>query len=294
MKHRLWIVGGAVAALLLLLGGVAWAAESGQAPVRLQDRVVRGTVTSVDEEEIELETADGQETTLLVGEATRLWVPGQPPTTTIELSVGDPVVALGQPATSETGSRAFSARLIVVASEEDLPKLLIRGRAVAVTRQTIVVQTGNRERAITVLPRTRLWSPSGRVESLRDVHPGDLIIALGQPTELGQWVAGVVLIVGRQPPGPRGLQGEVTDLDAQTGTLTLQTERRGEVTVLTDDDTSYRIPGVEDPGFDDIEVGDRVVVVGRPDEENPDTLLARGVGVLPSPEERRQSSISDR
>lgn len=293
MKHKLWIVGAAVAALLLLIGGVVWAAESGQVPVRLQDRIVRGTVIAVHEEEIAIESADGQETILLVGEATQLWVPGQPPTTTIELSVGDPVIALGQPATPETESREFSARLIVVASEEDLPKLLIRGRAIAVTRQTIVVQTGNRERAVTVLPRTRLWSASGQLGSLRDVHPGDLIIALGQPTELGQWVAGIVLIVDRQLPDPRGLQGEVTAIDAQAATLTLQTERRGEVTVLTNDDTSYRIPGVEDPGFADIEVGDRVVVLGRLDEENPDTILARVIGVLPSPDERRQSSTSD-
>ena len=293
MKPKLWIVGAAAVALLLLLGGVVWAAESGQVPVRLQDRIVRGTVTAVHEEEIAIESADGEETTLLIGEATQLWVPGQPPTTTIELSVGDPVVALGQPATAETGSGAFSARLIVVASEEDLPKLLIRGRAVAVTRQTIVVQTGSRERAVTVLPRTRLWSAGGQVGSLRDVHPGDLIIALGQPTELGQWVAGVVLIVGHQLPGPRGLQGEVTAIDALAGTLTLQTERRGEVTVLTSDDTSYRMPGVEEPGFADIAVGDQVVVLGRPDEENPDTILARVRGVLPSPDERRQASTSD-
>jgi hypothetical protein len=85
----------------------------------------------------------------------------------------------------------------------------------------------------------------------------------------------------------------VTAIDAEAGTLTLRTERRGEVTVLTDDDTAYRIPGVEDPGFADIEVGNRVVVLGRPDEENPDTILARGIGVLPPPDERRQSPSSD-
>ena len=47
----------------------------------------------------------------------------------------------------------ISARLVLVADEEELPRALIRGRALSVTRQAIVVQCGNRERAGTVLPR---------------------------------------------------------------------------------------------------------------------------------------------
>ena len=86
------------------------------------------------------------------------------------------------------------ARLILIAEEEELPRVLIRGRALPVTRQTFVVKSGNRERALTVMPRTLLWSAGGRLDSLREVHPGDPPLALGQPTELGQWVAGLVII----------------------------------------------------------------------------------------------------
>jgi hypothetical protein len=82
-----------------------------------------------------------------------------------------------------------------------------------------VVQSGNRERAITVLPRTRLWSTGGRLDSLRDVHPGDPLIALGQPTELGQWIAGLVMIAGPENTARQGLRGTVVGLDAEKQTL---------------------------------------------------------------------------
>ena len=59
------------------------------------------------------------------------------------------------------------------------------------------------KRAITVLPRTRLWSTSERLDSLRDIHPGDRLIALGQPTELGEWVAGLVMVTGPEVPARR-------------------------------------------------------------------------------------------
>jgi len=47
----------------------------------------------------------------------------------------------------------ISARLVLVADEQELPRVMIRGRTLSVTRQTILVQSGNRERAVTVLPR---------------------------------------------------------------------------------------------------------------------------------------------
>jgi hypothetical protein len=50
---------------------------------------------------------------------------------------------------------------------------------------------------------------------------------------------------------------------------------QGEVAVLTDGHTIFRIPGVEDPGLGDVEVGDRVgALVARTEEGG---LLAKVV-----------------
>jgi RNase P/RNase MRP subunit p29 len=181
------------------------AAETGadDAPRRLAAGVVRGTVTEVADGRIVVETGEGQAATLLVDDSTRQWVPGQPPTSTLTLAVGDPVLALGRPVRSETGTKTLQTRLVVVADDEELPKIVVRGRVVAVTRQTIVVDTGGRERAITVRAGTALLAAGGRLGSLQEVRPGNVVAALGQPTPLGQWLAGLVL-VGQGAAGGQG------------------------------------------------------------------------------------------
>lgn len=260
-----------------------------QPPPRLQSSLIRGTVTAVAEEEVSIETAGGETATLLITDKARLWVPGEPPTTTLELEAGDPVLALGEPVPGETGDKTVSVRLVVVANDEDLPKVAVQGRAVAVTRMTIVLQTGRGERAITVLPRTRLWSAGGQIRSLRDVHEGEQIIAFGQPTELGQWIAGLVLLPGAEPVARYGLRGEVLNTDAEARTLLVQTERRGQITVVTSEQTRYRIPGIEVPGFADIQVGDRIVAAGRFDEQDPAAFLARGISVVAPREGKKEA-----
>jgi RNase P/RNase MRP subunit p29 len=294
MMRRTWLVGVVIAALFLAVGalcatwvqGVVWADEAdptslppGQAAEarRWPVSAVRGIVTGVNGDEISVETADDELATLLIAAITRLWVPGEPPTTTVELEVGDPVLAFGEPVA--TDGHALSARLIVVASDAELPKVLIRGRVVAVTEQTIVVQTGRGERAVTVLPRTRLWSAKGRLASLRDLRPGEAIVAAGQPTSFGQWMAALVFVPGAQPEARRALRGLVTATDS-AGTLTVQTERGETIAVITSDETVYRIPGIEEPGFGDIKVGDRITAVGRFEEGSQTRFLAKDIGVI--------------
>lgn len=281
MKHKRFVVIAVASALLLLLAGLAWAAEKEPAAVASAWYVV-GDVADRDGDEVTVETEEGERTVLLVDE-TRQWLPGEPPTTTISLAPGAPVLVLGQPTESEEGQTALVARLILVAEREELPRYVVRGRVIAVTSQTIVVQTGRSERAATVLPATRLWSPQGELDSLREVNPGDLIVAVGQPTELGQWHAGLVLAIGRSQAARRGLRGQVTAVDLDAGTLTVETAR-GPVTVVTGEDTAYRLPGVEDPGLDDIQVGDRIVTVGRFESRDPAVFAARGIGTLPARE----------
>jgi hypothetical protein len=70
---------------------------------------------------------------------------------------------------------------------------------------------------------------------------------------------------GEPDPGIGGvrrrpvLRGEVTAIDGTT--LSVKTPR-GEVTVLTDEHTRFRLPGVEDPGVDDLEIGEIIGAAG--------------------------------
>lgn len=210
MKQKLGFV--AVAAIIAVLvvsicswlGQVqktVWAAEEnqptpGRPVLRLRDHVVRGAVTAVNDDKVTVETSNGEIATLFITDTTHLWIPGEPPTTTVKLAIDDPVLALGRKVEAD-GEKALLARVVVIASDEDLPKILIRGRAVAITEKTIVVQAGRSERAMAVLPRTQIWTAQGRPNSLQDIYPGDQIVALGQPTELGQWLALLVVVRGQ-------------------------------------------------------------------------------------------------
>ncbi len=287
-----------IAMLVLLAGGVVWAADS-QAPAqlpatqartviedqasaagipgRLSDNIARGTVTAVEEDQALITTDDGVTVTLLITGTTVRWLPGQPPTHTIELAVGDPVLAFGRPATRDDGGKALTALIIVVAEDEDLPKYLIRGKVVVATQQTIVVDTGQRERAITILPRTR-FLPSGNPDL------GDTVIALGQPNELGQWVGGAVIVPGAAKEAARRLVGKVTAIDLDAATLTVQVGRRGEVTIVTDNDTKYRIRDIQEPALADIKVGDRIWAAGRFEQDSQARFLARLIGVVAAKE----------
>ena len=297
--NRTLIVGLAIALLALMAGGVVWAAESGmpsqlpspQAPAAIEDQgaeavklgrlsgfLVRGTVTAVEQDEALIKTDGGMSITLIITGTTVQWAPGQPPTRTIELAPGDPVLAFGRPATRDDEQRAFMAQIIVIAEDKDLAKYLVRGQVVVATQQTIVVDTGRRERAITILPRTRFFSPA-RPDAPRDVRAGDTVLALGQPTELGQWIAGAVVVPGAGQLAGRTLVGQVTAVDLDAGTLTVLVGQRGLVTVVAGDDTRYRIPDAKEPALTDIKLGDRILAAGRFEEGSQTRFLARLIAV---------------
>ena len=254
-------------------------------PRPLLSYLLRGTVASVSGDEVRVETAQERSATLLIDDATRFWVPGEPPTSTLALEVGDPVLVLGVPRQAEGEERTLAARVVILASDKDLPRVTVEGTAIAITRQIIVVDGRRGERAITVRPHTRIWSAAGRVSSLRDIRPGTHILALGQPDDMGQWLAGLVFVLGPQPAARHNLVGEVLSVDTEASTLRLRTGQGGEITVLTSEKTRYRIPEVNEPGLADIQVGDQIRVVGHFQKGSQSEYVALGIGVIVPPEE---------
>jgi Domain of unknown function (DUF5666) len=291
-----------IALLALVAGGVVWAAESGALPQlpspqqrgaapaqaagaikpgRLPDCIVHGTVTAVEDDEALIKTNTGLSVTLIISGTTIQWVPGQPPTRTVKLVVGDPVLAFGPPVAHEGGQKVLIAHIILVVEDLALPKYLIRGQVVVATQQTIVVDTGQRQRAVTVLPRTRFWWPE-RPGAPRDIGPGDTVIALGQPNDLGQWIAGAVVVPGTGQAASRGLAGRVTAIDLDAGTLTVQTAQRGQLTVVAGADTRYRLPNVKEPALASIKTGDLILATGRFEQGSQTRFLARVIRGLPA------------
>jgi hypothetical protein len=310
MVRKGWIfMGMLVAAGLFIAGGVLWLTDSSvlaQAPPLEPSeaqtgqvaqpaisppagwragRIVRGTVTGVLEEEVQIENREGEAVTLLITDSTRQWTPGQPVTATWRLETGDSLLALGTPAPAEDGARALAVRWIVVAGEEELPQYVLWGRVEAVTRQTVVITTtrgesARLERAITVLPRTRIWTVQGRQVPVRYLQHDDRLLALGRPTEAGQWIAGAMVVTSPQALAQRTVRGVVAASDTPAATLTVKTPDGDRITVVANDSTRIRIPGVEAPAFAGLQIGDSVAVLGRFEGEEQATFLARGIAVL--------------
>ena len=94
---------------------------------------------------------------------------------------------------------------------------------------------------------------------IEELDVRDLIIVVGTwDAEEEVFSARAVTLIPRWPSHLRFLRGEVTGIEGRTMVLhALQ----GEVAVLIDGDTIFRIPGVEEPGLDDLEVGDKVGIL---------------------------------
>lgn len=116
-----------------------------------------------------------------------------------------------------------------------------------------ISERGGLTRVITTTGST-VYKVGGEDGSRSDVTVGDEVIVAGDSGDDGSFTATSVIV--RLPR----VAGEVT---AKSGSsLTLQLRDGSTITVTVDADTEYVLPDVTDPGLDDIDVGDRVVVVG--------------------------------
>ena len=245
-------------------------AVSGQ---RVGRFIVQGTVSAIEGTTLTLDTRQGEKQ-MTIDEAI-FWSPDVENPSLADVQVGDPVVVWGRP--DEDGS--LTARLVAIASAGELRDHAVHGRVTAVEGQTLVIMTREGEKEVVTTSETYFHVPNVEEPNLDDIEAGCIIAALGQKDDDGTFTAQIVAVAParrlRRTMVRRNMVfGEVMAIEGVT--LTIET-RRGEQTILTDANTRFRIPGVENPSIEDIEVGDRVIALGRRNEEG--EFAARVVGV---------------
>ncbi len=245
-------------------------AVSGQ---RVGRFIAQGTVSAIEGTTLVLDTLQGEKQ--VTTDEAIFWAPDVENPSLADVQVGDPVVAWGRP--DEDGSLA--ARLVAIASAEELREHAVRGRVTAVEGQTLVIITREGEKEVVTTSETYFHVPNVEEPDLDDIEAGCIIAALGQKDDDGTFTAQIVAVARARPRRKMIVRrnmvaGEVMAIKGVT--LTIET-RRGEQTILTDANTRFRIPGVENPSIEDIEVGDRVIALGRRNEEG--GFAARVVGV---------------
>jgi hypothetical protein len=201
-------------------------------------------------------------------------IPGAREPSIEDIDVGDSVGVWG-----ERGENGVLVAKVVMLLPGELAhrRNVVQGRVTAVEGLTVSVETGQGERLVITDESTRFFIPGVEGPGIEDVLVGDPILALGRPDGEGNLLARIVAIITPRQVRRHTIRGVVTALEGDTmGLLT----RRGQVRVRTDRETVYRVPGVEDPGIDDLNVRDLIIVRGTWDAEA-EVLQARVVSLIP-------------
>jgi hypothetical protein len=235
----------------------------GPRPARL-----RGEVLAVDGDTFTVRTARGRQITVLTDEATEFRVPGVENPSIDDLQVGDKVAGGG--VVEEDGT---ARAVLVVVLPEEVARL--GGEVSAIEGTTLVLETRGGQVNVLTDDETIFRIPGVEEPTLGDIEVGNPVIAAGTWEDEATFHAVGVGVGGRREGQPGVVRGRAIRIGSDS--LIVGTPR-GPVTVLVDDETQYRVPGVDDPGLDDVGIGALVGARGAWSESG--ALEATGVAVL--------------
>jgi RNase P/RNase MRP subunit p29 len=258
-----------------VVGAVGWWEEGGGvfhafAVAKLaEDRLflIVGTLSEIDGDTLTVETRGGLPAAVHVDDETEYRVRGCEEPGLDDLAVGMKVIAKGM--LNADGSLQAQ---VIGAAEAEPRKARLRGEIVAIEGDTFTVRTEKREIVVHTDEATEFRVPGVEHPTIADLKVGHKVAGEGVVEEDGTAHATLVIVL---PDDVARLAGKVVAIDGAT--LVVETAS-GSVDVLTDADTVFRVPGVEEPGLDDIQVGDRVAVGGSWEDES--TFCAIAVGVV--------------
>jgi hypothetical protein len=232
--------------------------------------VVRGIVTGIDGSSIFLRTREGT-MNVVTSEDTVFFIPQVEDPGIDDVRLGDGVLAVGE----LEGHGTVAARAVAV-QPHAFQRFTVRGKVIRTDGPTLVVENPHGQERILTTDETEYRIPGVEDPGLDDIKEGDFIVAAGtQQGEEGIFMAKFIAVIPHRLDELERARGRVAAIEGSV--LTLENEQ-GLITVLTNENTRYRIPGVEDPGLDDIQVGDLAITVGQPEESG--NFLAKGIGVL--------------
>jgi RNase P/RNase MRP subunit p29 len=258
-----------------VVGAVGWWEASGGvfhafAVAKLaEDRLfpVAGILTEIDGNTLAIETPGGLLTTVHVDGETEYHIRGVEDPGLDDLEVGMRAIARG------TLNPDGSLQAQVVGAEKAGPRQArLRGEVIAIAGDALTIRTERREIVVQTDEATEFRVPGVENPTIADLEVGDKVAGEGVVEEIGTTKATLVIVL---TDDAARLTGRVTDIEGTT--LVIRTAG-GTVNVLTDDDTVFRVPGVEEPGPDDLKVGDQIVAGGSWKGES--TFHAIGVGVV--------------
>lgn len=272
MKTKLvLLIGAMLLALAAVPVGIAAAQAGGPAgPGNVQHPPrVYGVIKDVEGETLTLATPIGP-VTLVTDANTRFRIPDVDNPGLDDLAAGDTVAASGW--WEQEGNTFHAFGVARLESDRTLP---LAGKLETIGQDTLTVETERGLATVRVDDETVYRIPDVEAPGLSNLEEGMRAIVKGTLDADGSLLAQEVTVPQVGPRQGR-LQGEVTAVEGDI--FTLRADRGREFTVLTDETTEFRVPGVENPSIADLQVGDRVAGEGEADE---DGMRAALVIVLP-------------
>jgi hypothetical protein len=128
--------------------------------------------------------------------------------------------------------------------------------------QTLILASGKQQITVLTGETTRVLIPGMEAPELDDLHVGDPVAVAGIEDQADR-LRGLII---RVLPSEDLLlvRGNVQSINDDSFRLDTP---RGEMTIIVDDKTRFRLPGINDPGIRDLTQGDRVFVAGMKNED---------------------------
>ncbi len=248
-------------------------AQEAQRPLRNRG-VLRGEISAIDGTTITLELPQ-RSVQVITDDETHFHIIGQETTVLSDFNVGDTILARGQ--RLEDGT--MRASVILMQPDGDM----VWGRVTAVDETSLLVNgrdqqeitiTVSSDTIVAMIGQELTWD--GNPAGSDSLYEGAIVAAFGTIGSDGLSLDAHTLVTQR-PQRPQGVAGTIDSIADNRFTIT--TLRDKTVTVLVNDETRYRMRNVENPTLADFAVGDEVVIIGQPGEE--DTFNARIVAAVP-------------
>ena len=244
---------------------------------RPQPVTVEGKVAKMTRENFALVTEAGREFQVWVGEDTRFRIPGIENPTYSDVREGDQAVVTGhlRVISSVVYPNQIDARLVTIRRPESVRVAGIVQRK-SDAGFALVAPDGTLY-AIFVGDETRYQIPGIPDPGYEHVQNGDQAVVVGLPrpdaTSVSPRQIDAQLVIIRKPVAQ--VVGKVVDfLEGRRG-FKLETGQGVVWSVEVDDNTEFRISGVEDPDLDDVRIGDRAAVTSEPTVTETPTILAK-------------------
>ena len=241
-----------------LLAGIV-----GARPEMIHQGRLQGEVTAIDDNQITVTTARGDDVVISTDDETQIYMLGVEQPSLDDLAVGDRIVGQGHLSQDE----AVAALIVVL--PDDVAR--VAGEVLTVEEGALLVDTAGGEITLLVGDDALVHLP-GEASSLSDLSVGDQVHAMGvwQDEETFQvlGLGGGVRFAGRSGR----VQGRMIQPEDDGFTLG---SPQGPVDVIVDEQTRFHMPGVDDPGLDDLHPGHRVGAQGVWSDEG--SFHAQGV-----------------